>query len=146
MAHVSPPACPRWERGGGHCNSFSLLNSFMTAMKIGMKDGFWQNWHATRIISAFHWDSKKIQLRDMCDITQQWKVSFGGIATAAAHWFLRIQPYKLAWCWTTSVLMCSRKEIRFSFDFKEKPAAGNMKNSTFSSASGGGGGGLGVRV
>ena len=35
--------------------------------------------------------------------------------------------------------MCSRKEIRFSFDFKEKPAAGNMENSTFSSASGGGG-------
>ena len=38
------------------------------------------------------------------------------------------------------MLMCSRKEIRFSFDFKEKPAAGNMENSTFSSASGGGGG------
>ena len=35
--------------------------------------------------------------------------------------------------------MCSPRKFRFSFDFKEKRAAGNMENSTFSSASGGGG-------
>ena len=46
------------------CSHF--VNISIPPMKIIMKDGPQQCWRAPRIIFAFHWDSKKGKLRDMC--------------------------------------------------------------------------------
>ncbi len=51
---------------GGQCGSCRLLKSVIAHMKMITKDWPRQCWRAPRIMFAFHWDSKKSELRDMC--------------------------------------------------------------------------------
>ena len=52
---------------GGQCSSCRVLKSVIAHMKMITKDWPRQCWRAPRIIFAFHWDSKKSELRDVCE-------------------------------------------------------------------------------